>query len=171
MANTKSTKTNLLTQNGDETGLISAERIITGVGITREQLAERDERLARIKKLKTEEGQRISSKYWEAREGDVIRGIFRGYIVLKKKLDAAEIKIAEEKGEKIIEGNLKPIPAVAIDTADGIRICGAMNILELFQAGVPTDSAVEVKCTHSKSGEMKTFEVVVLDEGNEDDSE
>lgn len=170
MAKTKSTeKSNLSTQNGDDTGLVMQDRLITDVGITRDQLAEREARLARINKLDTDNGQRISSAYWEARQGDKIRGIFRGYTVLEKKLNEEDVKLAEAKGDTLHNGNIKRIPAVVIDTKDGIRLCGAMNMLELFQTGVPVDAAVEVECTHSKSGEMKTFAVVVFDEEVEPD--
>ena len=137
------------TATGEVTELtISGGPLLTGT-MTAEDLAERKARLSSIAELPSEGADKISSEYWEARSGDKIRGEFLGYKILEKKDDQAE-------------DGVKRIPAVVIDTLEGIRLCGAMQIVENFQTGVAPGSPVEVTCTEAKAGQMKKFEVLVL---------
>jgi hypothetical protein len=147
-----STTTELPTQNGEATGLMmDHDGGLIGVAMTAVQLADRKSRLAKIASMDTKQAQKISSEYWEATAGDTIRGEFLGFKILTKK-DESE------------EGGEKKILAVVIDTLDGIRLCGAMQLVESFRTGVPQGAAVLVTCTKAKSGVMKEFEVFVFEE-------
>ena len=146
-----SKNTELPTQHGEETGLAISDSPLMGGAMTAKELSDRKARLARIAKMDVAQAQKISSEYWEATAGDVIRGEFLGFKILTKKDEAAE-------------DGVKRIPAVAVDTLDGIRLCGAMQVVESFQTGVPQGAAVQVTCTKSKSGAMKEFDVLVFEE-------
>lgn len=143
--------TELPTQHGEATGLVIDNSPLMGGAMTAQDLSERKARLARIAKMDTAQAQKISSEYWEAREGDVIRGEFLGFKILTKNDDK------EEDG-------VKKIPAVVIDTLDGIRLCGAMQVVESFQTGVPQGAAVQVTCTKAKANSMKEFDVLVFEQ-------
>ena len=146
----KSTES-LVTQHGEVTELaIGGGPLLSGT-LTADELAERKSRLQRIASYNPRQAQKISSSYWEAGVNDVIRGEFLGF------------KILEKKDEKAEDG-IKRIPAVVIDTLEGTRLCGAMQVVESFSAGVPQGAAVQVTCTKAKSGEMKEFDVLVFQE-------
>ncbi|MEL6143466.1 MAG: hypothetical protein AAFU67_17840 [Bacteroidota bacterium] len=139
----------LTTQNGDDTELIMDDtNLITG-HLTPAQMDARKARLEQIQNLNTANAQRISSEYWEASAGDTIRGIFLGFKILKKK-------------DSDYDDGYKKMPAVVIDTIDGMRISAAMQLVDSFKTNVLQDEAVQVTCTHAKSGEMKRFEVHVF---------
>ena len=151
-------KETIKTQNGDDTGLVFASGEIISVNtITDADLEERDRRLKEIAKLDIKDGKKISSEYWEAGEGDSIRGIFRGYKAIQAQDESGDAKVDAD-------GNPVKVPAVVIDTLSGIKITAAMQAVDLFRSGVPIGRAVEVSCTLAKARKMKRFEVVILTE-------
>jgi len=168
----KTTDTKALTnQDGADTGLQFDSGLITGVGVTKEQLRRRKKELAALAERKTDEGVLVTSAYWEANEGDTIRGIFRGWTNIFKKLTGRDLEKAREENDPTLVGDTKKILCVVIDTLGGIRLNGSMNMVELFQVGAPIGSGVEVTCTSAKSGSMKTFSVIVFtDEDDQDET-
>ena len=145
-----STSDTLITTDGEVTELAIESGAIIAPRMSAAELAERKARLQRIASLDEGTAQKISSQYWEASKGDSIRGEFLGFRILTKKDEDAE-------------DGIKKIPAVVIDTLDGIRLCGAMQVVENFQS-VPQRSGVNVTCVKSKSGSMKEFEVLVFED-------
>jgi len=138
----------LITTDGEVTGLeIKGDAFVTPV--TKEEIEERQRKLQSLDDIDVNTGTSIVSSYWEARQGDEIRGIFMGW------------KILEKKDPNEAEG-VKKIPAVVIETKEGQRIIGAMQVVDSFYGKVPDGAAVWVKCTKAKTGEMKEFEIKVI---------
>lgn len=138
----------LITTEGEVTGLqITGDAFASPV--TKEEIEERQRKLKSLDDIDVNTGTSIVSSYWEARQGDEIRGIFMGW------------KILEKKDPNEAEG-VKKIPAVVIETKEGQRIIGAMQVVDSFYGKVPDGAAVWVKCTKAKTGEMKEFEIKVI---------
>jgi hypothetical protein len=138
----------LITTDGEVTGLeIKGDAFVAPV--TKEEIEERQRKLKSLDDIDVNTGTSIVSSYWEARQGDEIRGIFMGW------------KILEKKDPNEAEG-VKKIPAVVIETKEGQRIIGAMQVVDSFYGKVPDGAAVWVKCTKAKTGEMKEFEIKVI---------
>jgi len=138
----------LITTDGEVTGLqITGDAFVTPV--TKEEIEERQRKLQSLDDIDVNTGTSIVSSYWEARQGDEIRGIFMG------------CKVLEKKDPNEAEG-VKKIPAVVIETKEGQRIIGAMQVVDSFYGKVPDGAAVWVKCTKAKTGEMKEFEIKVI---------
>lgn len=140
--------TQLINQDGEITDMAIAGQAFVSP-VTKEEIEERQRKLESLDAINIEEKPSIVSSYWEARAGDEIRGIFMGW------------KILEKKDPNEPEG-FKKIPAVVIETKEGQRIIGAMQVVDSFYGKVPDGAAVWIKCTKSKTGEMKEFEVKMI---------
>lgn len=169
---TKNTTTqSLVNQDGKDTGLQFDTGIITGVGVTKSDLKKRREQLDKLAKKKTGDAQLITSAYWEANEGDTIRGLFRGWTNIFKELTGRDLEKAKADNDPTLVGDKKKILCAVVDTLDGIRLTGSMNAVELLKIGAPIGSGVELTCKTAKANEMKTFALFVFlddeDEGTE----
>jgi len=146
----KKETTELKNQDGENTGLLLAKKpeVPYYEPPTPEELAERQEAFKEMENIKADNAQSVTSKYWEARKGDEIRGIFVGTRMLFK-----------NEGDQ-----QKELPAIVIDTKDGEYLCSQLQILDTFINGrrIAPKSWVYLKCTHDKSQEMKEFEIKVL---------
>lgn len=162
---------NLVNQDGKDTGLQFDSGIITGVGVTKQALRVRKERLLKLAKKDTANAQLITSAYWEATPGDTIRGIFRGWTNIFKELSGRQLEDAKAANDGTLVGDKKKILCAVVDTLDGIRLTGSMNAVELLKIGAPIDSDVELTCKTAGANEMKTFSLFVFlddeDEGTE----
>jgi len=162
---------NLANQDGKDTGLQFDSGIITGVGVTKDALRVRKERLLKLAKKSTKDAQLITSAYWEATPGDIIRGIFRGWTNIFKELSGRQLEDAKAANDGTLVGDKKKILCAVVDTLDGIRLTGSMNAVELLKIGAPIDSDVELTCKTAGANEMKTFSLFVFLDDDEDGTE
>lgn len=132
------------TATGAMTGLSVPEAVVQPM--TQSEFNERKALLAKVDKMDASKGTKVTSAYWEATSpGESIRGIFTGMTMMHKK----------ENGET------REIPAVVIDTSEGVRLCGGTILIDTMLTSVPAMSPVEVTYT-GKKGNAKTFDVVIL---------
>lgn len=144
MANQKSEQ--LVTQHGEVTELSVLENPVTAIqAATKEDWAAIKASLKEIDETDFSKAQSISSSYFEAEKGDVLKGVFTGWEVLAK----------EENGDT------KALPAIKILTKDGIRFSASMQLVDAFKP-VPVGVKVQITCL-GKKNRMKLFDVKVID--------
>lgn len=135
-------------QDGDPTELMQS-RVNHASKISVEELQSRRAELEALEKVKDKDAILVTSKYWEAREDDKIKGKFMGMRTLTK-------------NDPESEDGVKLLPAVVLQTLQGEHLCAAIQIVDTFANNVPQFSFVSIECTKAKSGEMKEFDIKIL---------
>lgn len=141
---------NIVSTTGEVTDLELSNENLNMPMPTKEERHETKNRLLALEEKDPSKGQSIVSQYWEASQGDSIKGIFKGFKVLQKK-DPSEPE------------GVKPIPAVLIETLEGLRLCGSMQIVDSFINTVEQGAAVYIECIEARANQMKKFEIKILD--------
>ena len=92
-------------------------------------------------------------QYWEASKGDELTAVLIGWKI---------IEVTDEK-----TGELKSIPAAILRAEDGDYINASSIVVDSLGGKVVEGSVVYIKCTESKSGKAKMFDVRTLTTPNE----
>jgi len=112
------------------------------------QFADVEKRLAEIQDIDPKGKPQAGILYWEAGNGDNIRGIFAGWQMITPKSNGDDAQ---------------PIPAAVVRISPyQCYMSAAVKFVNAFRS-IPVGKAVFVECTGSKSGEAKDFRVRVLD--------
>ena len=138
----------IVNQKDEPTGLVLTQQEVTLPTVDAAAYGRDMAALEAAEKIDPETARNEVTRYWEASKGDSLTAVLKGW------------KVIETVDEKTSE--VKRLPACILRSKDGDYINASTIVVDSLLGKVAEGSVVYIKCTETKSGKAKRFDVRTL---------